>query len=196
MKANQPLKAASPLRVPDLRILDLGDLAAERKEWTLADILAVFRRRRKYLIASLAAFLALVTAYCLLATPRYQATGEIEVQKQSPGVLGLENSALGNASNTEADSLDYSMTLETEANILQSSTLALDVIKDLKLETTDDYFPPHKSGMQIPAWLTFWKKPVEPLTIPLDDAPNRRLRRSQNLCRASQGHARARHAPH
>ena len=174
MTSNRPLKTASPLRVPDLRILDLGDLAAaERKEWTLADILAVFRRRRKYLVASLTAFLALVTAYCLLATPRYQAAGEIEVQKQSPGIPGLENTAAG-TSNAEADSLDYSMTLETEANILQSNTLALEVIKDLKLETTDDYFPPHKSGLHIPAWLIFWKKPVEPLTIPLDDAPNRR----------------------
>ena len=66
------------------------------------------------------------------------------------------------------------MTLETEAKILQSSTLALEVIKDLKLETTEDYYPPHQSGLHIPAWLTFWKKPVEPLTIPLDDAPNRR----------------------
>jgi succinoglycan biosynthesis transport protein ExoP len=171
MKANQPMKAVSPLRV-----LDLGDLvASERREWTLGDILAVFRRRRRHLIASLAAFLMLVTAYCFLATPRYQATGEIEVQNQSPGVLGIENSALGNASDTGADSLDYNMTLETEANILQSSTLALDVIKDLRLETTEDYFPPHKSGMQIPAWLAFWKKPVEPLSIPLDDAPNRRF---------------------
>ena len=174
MKGNQTLNAASPLRVPDLRILDLGDLvAAERNEWTLTDILAVFRRRCKYLIVSLIAFLALVTAYCLLATPRYQAAGEIEVQKQSPGIPGLENTAAG-ASNSEADSLDYSMTLETEANILQSGTLALEVIKDLKLETTADYYPPHKSGPHIPAWLTFWKKPVEPLTIPLDDAPNRR----------------------
>ena len=170
MKGNQPLKTASPLRV-----LDLGDLvSSERREWTLADIFAVFRRRRQYLVASLAVFLLLVTAYCLLATPRYQATGEIEVQKQSPGVFGIENDALGSGSNTEADSLDFSMTLETEAGILQSSTLALDVIKDLKLETTDDYYPPHKSRIQLPAWLTFWKKPVEPLSVPLDDAPNRR----------------------
>lgn len=170
MKGNQPLNTASSLRV-----LDLGDLvASERREWTIGDIFAVFRRRRQYLVASLAIFLLLVTAYCLLATPRYQATGEIEVQKQSPGVFGIENDALGNGSNAEDDSLDFSMTLETEAGILQSSTLALDVIKDLKLETTDDYYPPHKSRIQLPAWLTFWKKRVEPLSVPLDDAPNRR----------------------
>ena len=175
MRGNQPLKTASPLRVPDLRILDLSDLAAaERKEWTLADIFAVIRRRRKYLIASLAAFLLLVTAYCFLATPRYQATGEIEIQKQASGIPGLENAVTGSASNSEADSLDYSMTLETEASILKSNTLAIEVINDLKLETTEDFYPPHKPGLQIPTWLTFWKKPVEPLSVPLDNAPNRR----------------------
>jgi capsular exopolysaccharide synthesis family protein len=169
MRGNQPLKTASPLRV-----LDLGDLVArERKEWTLADIVAVFRRRRKYLIASLTAFLVLVTAYCLLAMPRYQATGEIEIQKQPSGIPGLDNAAIGSGSSTAADSLDYSMTLETEANILRSNTLALEVVKDLKLETTEDFYPPQKSGVKLPAWLTFWKKPVEQLGIPLDEAPNR-----------------------
>jgi len=169
MNTSQRLNTTSPLRV-----LDLGDLATiERKEWTLADIIAIFRRRRKYLIASVIALFIAVTLYCLLATPRYQATGEIEVQKESPGIFGLESSVMDN-SNTEADSLDYSMTLETEAGILQSGTLALEVIKDLNLETTQDYYPPHKTGIQLPAWFTFWKKPVEPMNLPLDDAPNRR----------------------
>ncbi|HEX3470590.1 MAG TPA: polysaccharide biosynthesis tyrosine autokinase [Silvibacterium sp.] len=158
-----------------LRMLEVGDLAAaERKEWTLGDLFGIFQRRRAYLIRSVGGLLLLVTAYCLLATPRYQATGEIEVQKESPGVFGLENSVMGNASNADADSLDYSMTLETEASILQSSTLALEVIKDLRLETTEDYYPPHRHGLQIPGWVMFWKKPVEPLNVPLDDAPNRR----------------------
>jgi len=170
MKGNQPLNTASPLRV-----LEFSDLVtSEHREWTIGDIVAVLRRWRHYLIVSLTVFLLLVTAYCFLATPRYQATGEIEVQKQFSGILGLDNAIPGATSNTEADSLDYSMTLETEAGILKSSTLALDVIKDLKLETTADYYPPHKSRIQLPTWLTFWKTPVEPLSIPLDDAPNRR----------------------
>jgi polysaccharide biosynthesis transport protein len=158
-----------------LRVLEVGDLgAAEHSEWTLGDLFHVFRRRRAHLIWFVGGLLLLATAYCLLATPRYQATGEIEVQKELPAVFGLENSVMGDAPNADADSLDYSMTLETEANILQSGTLALEVIKDLKLETTRDYYPPDKAGIQIPAWLFFWKKPVEPMSVPLDEAPNRR----------------------
>ncbi|MFY9936529.1 MAG: polysaccharide biosynthesis tyrosine autokinase [Silvibacterium sp.] len=164
------MKTASKLRV--LEVEDLS--AAERKEWTLGDLFSVFGRRRVFLIWSVGGMLLLVTVYCLLATPRYQSTSEIEVQKESPGVFGLESSVMGDSSNADADSLDYSMTLETEANILESNTLALDVIKDLKLETTEDYYPQHKSGISIPAWVLFWKKPVEPMSVALDDAPNRR----------------------
>ena len=156
-------------------MLELDDLSRpDRKEWTLGDLLAIFRRRRVFLLWSVVAMLLLVTAYCLLVTPRFQATGEIEVQKESPGAFGLDSSVMGNAPDADADSLDYSLTLETEARILQSGALALGVIKDLKMETTADYYPAHRSGPSIPAWLLFWKKPVEPLSIPLDDAPSRR----------------------
>jgi succinoglycan biosynthesis transport protein ExoP len=158
-----------------LRVLEFDDLnRPDRTEWTLLDLLRVFRRRRAFVLWSVAAMLLIVTAYCLLATSRYRATGEIEVQKESPAVFGLESSVIGNAEGGDADSLDYSMTLETQARILQSGSLALQVIKDLKLETTADYFPDHPSGLQIPSWLLFWKKTIEPLSVPIDDAPDRR----------------------
>jgi polysaccharide biosynthesis transport protein len=159
-----------------MRVLELSDLLQiDRHEWTLGDLFGVFRRRRRYLYWCLSAMLVLVTMYCLLATPRYQATGEIEVQKESSGSLGLENNVMGSSSGTESDALDYSMTLETEASILESSTLALQVVKDLNLESTYDYFPTHRVGFHLPAWIFFWKKPVEPLSVKIDDAPNRRF---------------------
>lgn len=158
-----------------MRALDLIDLLQiDRQEWTLGDLFGVFRRQRHYLYWSLSIMLVLVTAYCLLATPRYQATGEIEVQRELSGALGLENNLAEGSSGTESDALDYSMTLETEASILESNTLALQVVKDLNLETTYDYFPEHRAGFQLPAWIFFWKKPVEPLSVKIDDAANRR----------------------
>ncbi|MBV8671956.1 MAG: polysaccharide biosynthesis tyrosine autokinase [Acidobacteriaceae bacterium] len=158
-----------------LRLLELDDLCRpDRREWTLLDLLAVFRRRRAFLLWPLTASLLLVTAYCLVATPRFRATAQIEVQKESPGVFGLETDAMGNSRDVDSDSLDYSMTLETEARILQSGSLALQVIKDLHLETTSDYFPEHSPGLRFPAWILFWKKPVEPMSVPIDDAPDRR----------------------
>ena len=157
------------------RKLDFADLLhADQPEWTLVDFMTVLRRRRIYLLAWVAGMFLLATLYCLTATPRFQATGEIEVQKEPPPAFGLENSVTGDTASAAPDSLDYSLTLETEAKILESSTLALQVIRDLKLETTHDYFPIHPSGFRIPGWVFFWQKPVEPLAVALDDAPNRR----------------------
>jgi capsular exopolysaccharide synthesis family protein len=61
-------------------------------------------------------------------------------------------------------------------NILQSDSIALQVIKELNLETTEDFFPKHKQGRSlIPSWVFFWRKPMEPLSVPLENAPNRRF---------------------
>jgi polysaccharide biosynthesis transport protein len=157
------------------RMLDLADLLQPGKpDWTLVDLIAVLRRRSSYLLVSTGGMLVLATLYCLLATPRFRASGEIEVEKEAAAAFGLENSVAGKVESNAPDSLDYSMTLETQAKILQSSTLALQVIKELKLEATSDYFPVHASGLRIPAWLLFWQKPLEPTSVSLDHAPNRR----------------------
>ena len=157
------------------RTLDLADLLQTgRHDWTLVDLMTVLRRRRGYLIGFLGAAMLTATAYCVFATRRFEATGEIEVQKESPAAFGLESSVTGDPAASGTDSLDYSMTLETEARILESRTVALQVIKDLKLETTHDYFPVHRTGFYLPGWVFFWEKPIEPATINLEDAPNRR----------------------
>jgi len=157
------------------RVLERSDLLApQRREWTLLELSSIFRRRRGFVLCCVLMVATLSGLYCVLATPRYQATGQIELQKDSPGTLGLDRSVTGGSPNDDADALDTSMTLETDARILQSSTLALTVVKDLNLETTEDYYPAHKRGLQIPAWMLFWRKPVEPLSVPLDQAPNRR----------------------
>ncbi|MGC2160384.1 MAG: Wzz/FepE/Etk N-terminal domain-containing protein [Silvibacterium sp.] len=161
------------------RVLERGDLfpahpMPARREWTLVDLFSIFRRRRGMVAGCVLGMVVLAGLYCVLATPRYLATGQIEVAKDDPGTLGLDRSVTGDATNADSDALDTSMTLETEARILQSSTLALMVVKDLKLETTADYFPAHRRGVRIPEWVFFWRKPVEPMTVPLDEAPNRR----------------------
>ena len=164
--------ATAPMRLPEF-----PDLRAIREdELTLGALAAVFRRRRAIFLYVLAGFLAAVTLYCLLATRRYQATGQVQIQKDSAGAFGLESSVMGDAADSASDALDYNITLQTEANILNSDSLELQVIKDLHLETTDDFYPPTKTSHSLGlfSWLFFWKKPVEPMTVPLDRAPNRR----------------------
>lgn len=155
------------------RVLERGDLYAPvRREWTLRELLAIFRRRHWMLIGCVSVLVVLATLYCALATPHYTATGQIEVLKDEPGTLGLDRSITG-AADSDSSALDTSMTLQTEARVLQSSTLALRVIKDLKLETTADYFQRGRKGPGVR--LLFWRKPLEPLSVPLDQAPRRRF---------------------
>lgn len=164
--------ALSPARIPEV-----PDLRALREdEMTLGGLAAVLRRHRAVFFYILGGFLFVVTLYCLIATRRYEATGQIQIQKDSVGAFGLEGSVMGDAADSASDALDYNITLQTEANILKSDSLALRVIQDLHLETTADYYPPSKAGHTglFPSWLFFWKKPVEPLSVPLDRAPNRR----------------------
>jgi len=156
-------------------MLDRSDLyTPPRREWTLLDLLAIFRRRRRFIASCAAAMVALAGLYCALATPRYRATGQVEVERDTPGALGLDHTMTGDDTGADNSALDTTMTMETDARLLQSSTLALMVVKQLHLETTADYFPPRRNGFHFPRWLFFWRKPVEPMSVALDDAPNRR----------------------
>lgn len=163
--------AVAPFRI------ESSDLRAMRDdEMSLGSMFTALKRRRAVFFCVLMGCLAGATLYCLLATRRYQATGQIQIEKDSAGAFGLESSVLGEDADSASDALDYNITLQTEANILNSDSLALRVIHDLHLETTADFYPPAKASRHaaLPSWLLFWKKPVEPLSVPLDRAANRR----------------------
>jgi succinoglycan biosynthesis transport protein ExoP len=165
------------MAVAPVRMEELPDLRAMREdEMSLGALAAALKRRGAIFLWVLAGFLAVTTLYCLVATRRYQATGQVQIQKDSAGAFGLESSVMGDAADSASDALDYNITLQTEANILNSDSLALRVIQDLHLETTEDFYPPSKTGRGeiFPSRLFFWKKPVESLSVPLDRAPNRR----------------------
>jgi uncharacterized protein involved in exopolysaccharide biosynthesis len=148
----------------------------ETVDASVSDWFKLLRRRRRIVIGVFLSFLALVTLKVILTTPRYLATGEIQIQKDASS-LGPLN-ALGDSSNASAgstDALDYNVTLQTQVSILQSDSIALEAIKALNLESTEDFFPQKKHAFQlIPSWVFFWRKPMEPLSVPLEDAPNRR----------------------
>ena len=52
---------------------------------------------------------------------------------------------MGGAEGT-SDALDASITLQTQADLLQSDTLALKAIEDLGLERTEDFEPRSEAG--------------------------------------------------
>ncbi len=113
-------------------------------------------------------------------TPRYKATGEIQVAKQSSDELGLDGMR-GGAS--ESDALEENIALQTQANILQSDTLALRVIQNLGLEKTADFQPKFNPI----GWLLNLVSPTgpqDPAHANLEDAPMRR----RHVLKVFEGH--------
>ena len=118
---------------------------------------------------------ALALLYWACSTPHYRATAVIEIQKESHGAFGLENTTSDRHHHAVTDSFDDNLTLQTEVGILQSDALTLDVIRRTGLETTPDYFAPRPAALPSLHKLCFWRKPLEPLSTPLAEAPNRRF---------------------
>jgi capsular exopolysaccharide synthesis family protein len=140
---------------------------------TIQALLAILRRRRVLITRTIAICFTLAALFCIFTSRRYAATAEIQVQKSSADGLGLE-SMMSSAGGDATDALDANITLQTQANILQSDTLALKVIEDLNLEHTKDFKPRFNPigwalGLLTPAG------PKDPANVPLEQAPLRRL---------------------
>jgi capsular exopolysaccharide synthesis family protein len=113
---------------------------APEKELTIKDLLNVLVRRRAIVAGSVAFFLTIAILICVFSTRRYSATAELQVQKESSSPLGLAGT-MGEDGSSYSDALQDNITLQTQANILQSDSLALKVIRDLNLASTEDFKP-------------------------------------------------------
>lgn len=105
---------------------------------SLHDLVRTLRRRRNIIVAIALSCVVASVLVCVLKTRRYSSSSIIELQKSVGGSLGLE-SMMSGAGGGSSDSLDVDLDLMTQVNILQSDTLALNVIKDLHLENNPDF---------------------------------------------------------
>lgn len=154
---------------------EAGSGSTAPPDLTMRDVIAVLRRRRTIVLSICLVCLALAVLKCVFSTRRYEGMAAIQIQKDDSDALGLE-SALGTAEAGASDALDYNITLQTQARVLTSDTLALRVIHDDNLEANDDFTGVH-AWLRVPPWLTPWDKPlIEGIALPLEDAPERRRR--------------------
>lgn len=146
------------------------------KELTLRDFVAMYRRRRTIMLSVCVAIMAVIAVYCAFCTRRYDATGLLQVQKDSSDAMGLDSlMSMSGAADSASGGLDVNIQLQTQASILQSDTLALRAIKDLQLEDNHDYKPPWYPIQ----WIIDHAVPNGPPDPPgasLDDSPQRRRR--------------------
>ena len=97
-----------------------------------------------------------VALYLTFATRRYAGEATLEFDKQNADMLGVNGAAAG-----VSDTLDYNITLQTQADILESDTLALQVIRELNLEQTEDY-KAKWSVLDLPTMVVGLFQPKEP----------------------------------
>ena len=109
-------------------------------EVTLTSLLAIVRRRRGMLLATVAICFLSGVLVCAFSTRRYRAEGLIEIEKSSTDMLGA-NSMMPNSTDAANDALNANLDQETQSEILQSDALALKVIEKLNLASTEDFRP-------------------------------------------------------
>jgi len=121
----------------DESILDLGGFVR------------VLSARKAWIYGAILLFVTLAGVFCLAAKSRYKATATIEVLSKDQATLSgtVQSEASPGISQAE-DSLNFSLTLQTQVSILTSDVLALQVIKELNLAETPDfiYSPLFKTG--------------------------------------------------
>lgn len=140
-------------------------------ELTLREVGTMLTRRRRIVYISLATFFLLGIAALALSTRLYRSTGEIELQKDSTGSLGIQSES----ADAPSDALETNMIIQTQAKILESDSLALHVIEDLRLEQSADYRP-HWSPIGWVLGLLAPKGTMDREGASLEDSPHRRMR--------------------
>jgi succinoglycan biosynthesis transport protein ExoP len=141
-----------------------------RKEMTVQDLWGILSRRRRVIVSVLSLALLIAALLYATATRMYKASAQVEVQKETADTLSLDSKA---GTESATDSLELSTNLQTEAQILQSESLALNVINSLKIENTPDFQP----KFSLIGWALGLFSPggvSDPMGVSLADAPGRR----------------------
>ncbi len=134
---------------------------AGQPDLSLRDFWRILKRRRRTVVVSIAACLLLALLASLAMTPKYESVSIIEVNKENSDILGLDALQTG-----VSDSLDYTITLETQANVLRSDSLAFQVAEQLGLEK-------RMEPSLLSAWFDADRAQTEQ-NLPLEKAPLRR----------------------
>jgi succinoglycan biosynthesis transport protein ExoP len=146
----------------------------EEKEPGLRDLLTIFDRRRNVFLGSVLCLFLISALLCIFMTRRYRATGVFEMQASETDSLDLSDLTSTNGSSSSLSSATtVELDLQTEADILKSDTLALQVIKELDLEHNPD-FKPHFNPISWAVTLISPAGPADPKGTSLDDMPHLR----------------------
>jgi len=108
----------------------------QEQQIDLRDYLRVILKRRWTILTVFAVIVTTVAIHTYTATPVYQATTRLIIEKENPNVVSIEEVMAIDSSGT-----DY---YQTQYKIIESRTVAREVIKRLHLEDSEEFFPKPK----------------------------------------------------
>ncbi len=113
-----------------------SDLLASMQEATLLDYWRMLVKRGRMILYTVLIVFSLVAIVTLKLTRQYEAVGRIIVSRDNGDVVADQITQQAGGS---AGGGDLNSEIETQANILQSDTLALHVVQDLRLYQEPDF---------------------------------------------------------
>ena len=108
-----------------------NQLTPNNDEINLVDYWKVLVKRRRLVLIVFLAIVIPVALYTFLATPIYRATAQILIEKAKPNILSTQELMIIDPSGTDF--------YQTQYQILESRSLARQVIKDLNLSQHTDF---------------------------------------------------------
>ncbi len=130
----------------------------------LREYMRVIMKRKWTTITVFSIIVISVTIFSFTATPIYQASTRLVIEKENPNVVSIEEVMAVNASGT-----DY---YQTQYKIIESRTVAREVIKRLHLSNSDEFFPKPRDTLvanikrSIQETMTSWKDAFTDLLTP------------------------------
>lgn len=124
----------------------------------LRDYLRVILKRRWTVITVFTVIVVTTAIYAFTATPIYEATTRLIIDKENPNVMSIQEVMAVDASGT-----DY---YQTQYKIIESRGVAREVIKRLHLEESEEFFPKPKDNFisnlkrSIEETIHFWKEAI------------------------------------
>jgi len=103
-------------------------------ETLVAEVRRMFRRHLRLIATCTAACVLLAGFYLLLKAPQFEAVAQIEVRPAGSNSLGLDEMAAKLFSPAEANT-----ELQSAVQVLQSNTIALDVMQQLRMAERSDF---------------------------------------------------------
>jgi exopolysaccharide transport family protein len=146
--------AELPLGRPDVGEALIADRAFSElvsRGSTLAETLWLLWKRKWVIIASVVVTVTIGALVSLRTIPQYDAVARIALGREDNGNLGFKDAQGG----TEAIDYDYTVSMDTQSKILQSDRIALEVIKNLRLDQNPMYagtralLPPRANSVSV-----------------------------------------------